>query len=71
MVKAKLPLFISFPKKGQVYFGQNIPRAGNFQNYVIYMKNGELLHTRTSAQVAIGLVGDFKYNQLTFLGIAK
>lgn len=46
-------------------------RAGSFLNYVIYLKKGDLLQTRTSIQVAVGLVGDFQYNYLPFLGIAK
>ena len=46
-------------------------RAGSFQNYVIYLKKGDLLQTRSPSQVAVGLVGDFQYNQLPFLGIAK
>ena len=46
-------------------------RAGSFQNYVIYMKKGDVLATRTTSQVAAGMVGDFQYNQLPFLGIAK
>ena len=46
-------------------------RAGSFQNYVIYMKKGDVLATRTTSQVAAGLVGDFQYNLLPFLGIAK
>ena len=46
-------------------------RAGSFQNYVIYMKKGDVIATRTTSQVAAGLVGDFQYNLLPFLGIAK
>ena len=46
-------------------------RAGSFQNYVIYLKTGDLLQTRTGTQVAVGLVGNFKYNILPFVGIAK
>ena len=46
-------------------------RAGSFQNYVIYLKTGDLLQTRTGIQVAVGLVGNFKYNILPFVGIAK
>lgn len=46
-------------------------RAGSFQNYVIYLKTGDLLQTRTGIQVAVGLVGNFKYNSLPFVGIAK
>ena len=46
-------------------------RAGSFQNYTIYMKKGDVIATRTTSQVAAGLVGDFQYNLLPFLGIAK
>lgn len=46
-------------------------RAGSFRNYVIYMKKGDVIATRTTSQVAAGLVGDFQYNLLPFLGIAK
>lgn len=46
-------------------------RAGSFQNYVIYLKTGDLLQTRTGSQVAVGLVGNFTYNILPFVGIAK
>ena len=46
-------------------------RAGSFQDYVIYIKKGDLLQTRTSSQIAIGVVSDFQYNQLSFLGVAQ
>ncbi len=46
-------------------------RAGSFQNYVIYLNKGDLLQTMTSSQVAIGLVKDFQYNKITFLGVAQ
>ena len=46
-------------------------RDGSFLNYVIYMKKGDVIATRTTSQVAAGLVGDFQYNLLPFLGIAK
>ena len=46
-------------------------RAGSFQNYVIYLKTGDMLQTRTGSQIAVGLVGDFKYNELSFVGITK
>ena len=46
-------------------------RAGSFQNYVIYLKTGDLLQTRTGSQIAVGLVGNCKYNELSFVGIAK
>lgn len=46
-------------------------RAGSFQNYVIYIKKGDLLRTMTSRQVAIGIVNDFQYNQISFLGAAQ
>ncbi|MBR5033352.1 MAG: hypothetical protein IKX70_06765 [Treponema sp.] len=46
-------------------------RAGSFQNYVIYLKKGDVLQTRSATQVAVGLVGDFQYNLLPFLGLAR
>lgn len=46
-------------------------RAGSFQNYVVYLETGDLLQTITGSQVAVGLVGSFKYNILPFVGIAK
>ena len=46
-------------------------KAGSFQNYVIYLKTGDLLQTWTGTQVAVGLVDNCKYNILPFVGIAK
>ena len=46
-------------------------RAGSFQDYVIYIKKGDLLQTRTSSQIAIGVVSDFQYNQLSFLVVEQ
>lgn len=46
-------------------------RAGSFQDYVIYIKKGDLLQTRTSSQIAIGIVSELQYNQLSFLGVAQ
>ena len=46
-------------------------RAGSFLNYVIYLKLGDLLQIRTHSQIAVGFVGDFKYNSLQFIGKAQ
>jgi hypothetical protein len=46
-------------------------RAGNFQNYVLYIEKGDMLAIRTRSQIAVGIVNDYKYNALVFLGLAK
>ena len=46
-------------------------RAGSFQNYVLYIEKGDMLTIRTRSQIAVGIVNDYKYNALVFLGLAK
>lgn len=46
-------------------------RAGSFQNYVIYLKTGDVIQMYTGSQVALGLVGAFEYNKVPFVGITN
>lgn len=46
-------------------------RAGSFQNYVIYIKTGNLIQILTRSQAAVGIVGPSEYNKISFLGMTK
>lgn len=43
-----------------------LDKAERFQNYVIYMKKGDILQTRISNQIVAGIINDFEYNKLSF-----
>lgn len=46
-------------------------KTGVFQNYVIYVKKGDLLKIGTLSQVGIGIVDSFQYNKITLIGAAQ